>query len=103
LAGKGVSMSWYWIVPLIIIAVLVIIFVVNQVVSAHLRQAATGKEELYGKKALVKTPLNPEGKVLYDGEIWAARIENGSAEVGQEVVIVRLEGLKLYVKMERSE
>ncbi|GMW04764.1 MAG: NfeD family protein [Dehalococcoides mccartyi] len=96
-------MIWYWIVPLIIIAVLVIIFVVNQVVSAHLRQAATGKEELYGKKALVKTPLNPEGKVLYDGEIWAARIENGSAEVGQEVVIVRLEGLKLYVKMERSE
>lgn len=103
MAGKGVSMSWYWIVPLIIIAVLVIIFVVNQVVSAHLRQAATGKEELYGKKALVKTPLNPEGKVLYDGEIWAAHIENGSAEVGQEVVIVRLEGLKLYVKMERSE
>ncbi|WP_332445545.1 NfeD family protein [Dehalococcoides mccartyi] len=96
-------MSWYWIVPLIIIAVLVIIFVVNQVVSAHLRQAATGKEELYGKKALVKTPLNPEGKVLYDGEIWAARIENGSAEVGQEVVIIRLEGLKLYVKIERSE
>ncbi|PKH45559.1 serine protease [Dehalococcoides mccartyi] len=68
-----------------------------------LKQAATGKEELYGKKALVKTPLNPEGKVLYDGEIWAAHIENGSAEVGQEVVIVRLEGLKLYVKMERSE
>ncbi|RAL69690.1 putative membrane-bound ClpP-class protease [Dehalococcoides mccartyi] len=103
MAGEGEKMSWYWIASLIVIVVLIIIFVVNQVVSAHLKQAATGKEELYGKKALVKTPLNPEGKVLYDGEIWSAHIENGSAEVGQEVVIVRLEGLKLYVKMERSE
>jgi membrane-bound serine protease (ClpP class) len=72
-------------------------FVVNRVVAAHRRQAATGREELLGKTAIVRTALNPEGTVLHEGEIWTAVLDKGQAEPREEVIIKRFDGLKLYV------
>jgi membrane-bound serine protease (ClpP class) len=72
-------------------------FVINRIVAAHKRQAATGREELPGKTAVVRTPLEPEGKVLYDGEIWTAVLDSGRAEPKEEVTIKKFDGLKLYV------
>ena len=72
-------------------------FVVNRVVAAHRRQAATGREELLGKTATVRTALNPEGTVLHEGEIWTAVLDKGQAEPREEVIIKRFDGLKLYV------
>lgn len=72
-------------------------FVINRVVAAHRRQAATGKEELVGKTAVVKTALTPEGSVFHEGEIWTAELDTGQAEPGEEVLITKSEGLKLYV------
>ncbi len=72
-------------------------FVVNRVVAAHRRQAATGREELLGKSATVRTSLNPEGTVLYEGEIWTAILDQGRSEPKEEVIIKRFDGLKLYV------
>jgi len=72
-------------------------FVINRIVTAHKRQAATGREELLGKTAVVRTPLEPEGKVLYEGEIWTAVLDQGRAEPKEEVTIKNFYGLKLYV------
>ena len=72
-------------------------FVVNRVVAAHRRQATTGREELLGKTATVRTALNPEGTVLHEGEIWTAVLDQGRAEPREEVIIKRFDGLKLYV------
>jgi membrane-bound serine protease (ClpP class) len=72
-------------------------FVINRVVVAHRRQAATGREELLGKTASVRTALDPEGTVLYEGEIWTAILDQGRAEPKEEVIIKRFDGLKLYV------
>jgi membrane-bound serine protease (ClpP class) len=72
-------------------------FVVNRVVAAHRRQATTGREELLGKTATVRTSLNPEGTVFYEGEIWTAILDQGRAEPKEEVIIKRFDGLKLYV------
>ena len=72
-------------------------FVINRVVAAHHRQASTGREELIGKTAIVRATLNPEGTVLYEGEIWTAILDQGRAEPKEEVIIKRFEGLKLYV------
>ncbi len=72
-------------------------FVINRVVAAHRRQATTGREELVGKKAVVRTALNPGGTVFYEGEIWTAELDSGQAEPGEEVIITQSEGLKLYV------
>ncbi len=72
-------------------------FVVNRVIRAHRRQASTGREELVGKKAIVKVPLDPEGTVLFKGERWTAISETGRVELGEEVIITRVDGLTLYV------
>lgn len=75
-------------------------FVVFKVVGAHRRQATTGRE-LIGKTAVVRAALDPEGMVLFKGERWEAVSESGRVEVGEEVVITRADGLKLYVTRKR--
>jgi membrane-bound serine protease (ClpP class) len=88
--------------PVLIAAVTITIagmlaFVINRIVVAHRRQAATGREELVGKTAVVRTALTPEGSVFHEGEIWTAELDTGQAEPGEEVIITKSEGLKLYV------
>jgi len=64
---------------------------------AHRRQAATGREELPGKTAIVKVALNPEGTVFHKGELWTAVLDSGQAEPGEEVTITKYDNMKLYV------
>ncbi len=87
-----------WLIALVVILVAgFFIFAIQRVVAAHRRQATTGREELVGKVAVVKKALNPEGFVLYKGELWDAISELGPVEAGEEVTISRVEGLKVYV------
>ncbi len=72
-------------------------FIVNRVVKAHHRQASTGREDLIGKTAVVKVALNPEGTVLFKGERWTAVSETGPVNPGEEVIITKVDGLKLRV------
>jgi len=75
----------------------ILAFIISRVVTAHRRQASTGREELVGKTALVKAALEPEGMVLYRGERWTAISEEGPVESGEEVIINKVDSLKLYV------
>jgi membrane-bound serine protease (ClpP class) len=72
-------------------------FVIQRALRAHRRQASTGREGLVGKSALVKVALDPEGTVLYDGERWTAILDKGQADTGEEVIITKFDGMKLYV------
>ena len=84
----------------IVVAVVIAVFfafVINRVIAAHRRQATTGREELIGKTTTVRTSLEPEGTVFLEGEIWQAELDEGQATPGEDVVITRAEGLKLYV------
>ena len=86
-----------------LIATITIIFVVffavavPLIIRAHRRQAFTGREELSGKTAIVKRALDPEGMVLFKGELWTAVSESGRVEPGEEVIINKVDSLKLYV------
>lgn len=72
-------------------------FVLNRVVKAHRRQASTGREEIVGKTATVKVALNPEGTVLFKGELWTAVSETGPVNPGEEVIVTKVDGLNLRV------
>jgi membrane-bound serine protease (ClpP class) len=74
-----------------------LVLVVSRVIKAHRRQASTGWEELIGKPALVETVLSPEGMVLFRGEHWKAEAEEGNIEPGEQVIINKVDNLKLYV------
>ncbi len=72
-------------------------FVVSRVIWAHRRQASTGREDLMGKKAVVKIALDPEGTVFFKGERWNAISEEGRLEPREEVIITGVDGLTLRV------
>jgi len=72
-------------------------FIIQRALSAHRRQAKTGREDLIGKTALVKVALNPSGTVFFKGERWAAISEEGQIDPGENVVITKVDGLTLYV------
>ena len=72
-------------------------FVISRVIRAHRYQPTTGREELTGKRVVVKVALDPEGTVFFKGERWTAVSEKGRVEPGEEVIITRVDGLTLYV------
>jgi membrane-bound serine protease (ClpP class) len=85
---------------IVVIAILVaafFAFVIQRVIRAHRRQATTGREELIGKTAVTKEPLEPEGTVFLEGERWKAIAEKGRIKSGEEVIITKVDGLKLWV------
>jgi membrane-bound serine protease (ClpP class) len=87
-----------WLLALIIIILIVIIyFVVIWVLRTYRKQIAAGREELIGKTAVVKIALEPRGLVLVEGERWTAIIDKGRAEPEEEVIITKVDGLKLMV------
>lgn len=87
----------FWLVLLIVLVVIFLVFVVIWVIRAHQRKVTVGKEDLVGRTATVETVLEPKGIVLVEGERWTAILDKGRAEPEEEVVITRVEGLKLYV------
>lgn len=87
-----------WLLALAIVLVIVALaIVVILVVRAHENKIGAGQEELVGKTAVVRTALNPKGMVFIEDELWNAEIAQGTAEPEEEVIINRVDGLKLYV------
>lgn len=79
------------------------VFVVAAVVRAHQRRSVTGEEGMVGMTAVARTALNPDGIVFVQGERWNATVEGEPVEPGQEVVITKVEGLKLWVTRKRLD
>ncbi|MBE9469870.1 MAG: nodulation protein NfeD, partial [Chloroflexi bacterium] len=73
------------------------VFVVGAIVRRQRRRKATGAEGMIGKTAIAKTPLDPTGTVLAQGELWTAIAENDTIAPGEEVTITKVEDLKLWV------
>jgi len=87
-----------WLIAVVVILVVAFFaFAIQRIIRAHRRQAYTGREELVGKTAIVKVALEPEGMVLFKGERWTAISEKGRVKPGEEVIITKVDGLKLYV------
>ena len=57
---------------------------------------------MVGLRATVRSALEPEGIVFLEGESWRARLEEGRAEVGEVVVVAKVEGMKLWVRKPRA-
>jgi len=93
-----------WLIVVIVtISVFLLVFVVERIIAAHKNQVSTGREDLIGKSAVVRKRLNPEGTVFVEGEIWLAKIESGTAEPGEYVIIKKSDGLKLYVSNNNNQ
>ena len=87
---------WLVVVVAIVVAAFIAVAVIWGI-RAHRRQISAGKEELIGKTAEVKVALEPKGIVSIQGEQWTAISDTGRVEPGEEVIISRVDNLKLYV------
>jgi membrane-bound serine protease (ClpP class) len=79
------------------------IFVVGAIIRGQRRRKATGAEGMIGETAIAKTPLDPTGTVLAQGELWTAASEGGRVAPGEEVIITKVEALKLWVTKKLKE
>ena len=94
--------SWFrvesWQVAIVAVCIIAFfVFVINRGIRAHRHQASVGREDLVGKTAEVKIALKPKGVVSIQGERWTAISEGGRLEPGEEVIITKVDGLRLYV------
>ena len=87
----------------IIFAVAFIAFVIYAIIKGQRRKLSAGAEEMVGKEAVAQTALTPKGTVLAEGELWTAIAEGSRIEFGEEVIITRVQGLKLWVTKKSKE
>ena len=87
-----------WLLAIIIIFIVAFLAVaIIWGIRAHRFQIGAGREELIGKTAEVREALEPKGVVFVEGERWSAISETGRVEPGEEVIITKVDGLRLYV------
>ena len=79
------------------------IFVIGAIIRGQRRRKATGPEGMVGRLAIARTPLDPTGTVLAEGELWTAIAEGGKIEPREKVVITKVEELKLWVAKKSKE
>ncbi len=97
-----IDTSWFQVDPwqIAVIIICVIAFLAIAIIwgmRAHRYRVSAGREDLVGKTAEVKVALKPKGVVFVEGERWTAELDKGQAKPGEEVLISRVEGLKLWV------
>ena len=85
------------IVSIIIIFAILLAVSIIWGIRAHRQRIFAGREDFIGKIAEVKATLKPKGTVFIQGESWTAISEAGRVEAGEEVIITRVDGLKLWV------
>lgn len=61
------------------------------------RPPATGESTLVGAIAVVRHPLDPEGMVFLQGELWQATSTDGTVGRGEMVRVLSVDGLRLMV------
>ncbi|HEX8966673.1 MAG TPA: nodulation protein NfeD [Chloroflexota bacterium] len=74
--------------------------VVTAVVRSRRRRVVTGREGLLGANGVVRREVEPgrAGIVLVQGELWQAVVPDGRLNVGERVVVQRVDGLLLTVR-----
>jgi len=81
----------------------VLIFLVSRGTAAHKKRVAIGNETIRDSVVIARSVLDPNGMVLYQGELWHAQLDKGSAAMDEELVIIGIQGLKLHVSKKKEE
>jgi membrane protein implicated in regulation of membrane protease activity len=88
-----------WAVTVIMAAFAVFSYVMYRVGHPTISyKEVSAPESIIGNRGVVENPLNPEGYVKVNGELWRAVCPNAPVEKGEEVVVTNIEGLRLTVE-----
>jgi membrane-bound serine protease (ClpP class) len=89
--------SLKFIIPVALGLSLIFLFLIILAIRVHMRKALTGKEGLVGEIGVVRTDLNPEGKVFVHGELWDAEAQQDIPKGTKVKVSEVLENLRIKV------
>jgi membrane-bound serine protease (ClpP class) len=102
LPGYNPTVSYWVLISLALIVGLLVLLMAREVHMSHHGKRYVSPLEtaaLVGALAEVVTRLGPKGEVLVGGESWQAELESGgSAEPGERVQVVAVDGLRMIVK-----
>ena len=96
-ADPAIRVSLDVIATVVVFSLVVVGFLMFMVLRVHRSQVKTGTEGLVHRRAVVRTALDPQGKVFVWGEIWHAVAEQPVAP-GETVEIVEVDGMMLKVR-----
>jgi len=65
------------------------------------RKTVVGLTDMVGSKGKVVTPLDLEGLVRIKGELWESKSVDERIDAGEEVIVVKQDGLKLIVRRDK--
>ena len=97
LPGSWLSVSWKSILTVAALSTIFFLGVLSYAIKAQLSKVKTGREGLIGEAAVARTDFDKTGKVFVHGEWWEA-VSDGPVKKGDELVVTRVEGLRLKVK-----
>ena len=83
--------------PAYITVVLATAFVYFKIIAAMKSKVQTGMEGMTGGEAVVVEDIDPEGKVKFRNELWAATASGRKYSKGERVKIYGFQGLKVIV------
>ena len=101
--SPGIEVSRGLIAGVAVVFTAFAVFVLGAIIRGQRRRKATGAEGMIGKTAIAKTPIDPTGTVHAEGELWAASSEGGKMAPGEQVIITKVEGLRLWVAKKSKE
>ncbi len=95
-----ISISLKYIVTMVAVISSIFIFIISYAIKAQFRKPVTGMEGLVGSRGVAKSDISPKGKIQIHGEIWNALLEQDKEAIkkGEEVEVVKVEGMRLVVK-----
>lgn len=95
--GPFIGVSIELIVPVVIAITTLLALLVTLVIRSHGRQPSIGPASYIGATAEVMVPLEPNGKVFFNGTLWDAGCDHFVGR-GTPVKIIGMERLKLRVE-----
>lgn len=98
--GSGYAIDVWLLVVVSVVLGMLLYFVARKALQASRSEVRTGAEFLVGERGRVRRPLDPQGTVFVQGELWQARSSTGAligADV--EVVVRRVNGMELEVEV----
>jgi membrane-bound serine protease (ClpP class) len=76
---------------------IIVVFLMGLVLKSRVARVTTGVQGMIGEIGVVRTPLEPEGKVFVHGELWNAS-SAAALRAGTRVRVKSVEGLHLVVE-----
>ena len=87
-----------WVFGLVIVFLAALIIFIAYIFLPHLKKPVTGVEGMIGMTGVAMETLNLEGMVRIRGELWSAESIDNMVDIGEKIVVEKVNGLSLIVK-----